>query len=388
MQHRFNRYDDRERSTACSWVALLWLLLLLLALLTGIFAFSDEELFFRRHLKQSDGADAMLSRVALEKTIPDASGVLSRAVFQTTDDPAVNFSGRRAENGFAIQDKNEVAPGSEFRATIRLQNLGDAPFGFWIEILPTDGRSSEEISDRLCVTLTTKDDGKEYIGDRLIVTGKDGGHIRRIGLGESIDLEVTVTVLAGEGEEDLSSFCFDFLVHTVGYERERPEMIVDLSDPTLYSVLPNRFGTIFDDFGNRYSYEKVERFPNGGTVSFEKGRLSFARITPGDKVSFTVDAENSGNLPLLMRIKIECLDGEALAAGLDLVIDGERQSQGITYFSEYLLLAPGEKIPTLALEIGLPITAGNEYQGLSCEIRITIEAVAVVDDELLEEVGL
>jgi hypothetical protein len=49
---------------------------------------------------------------------------------------------------------------------------------------------------------------------------------------------------------------------------------------------------------------------------------------------------------------------------------------------------PGEGMTPLALEIALPVTAGNEYQGLSGELRITIEAVAVSEESGDGEVAL
>lgn len=113
-------------------------------------------------------------------------------------------------------------------------------------------------------------------------------------------------------------------------------------------------------------------FANGGTASFTSEKaLVLDKVTPGDKVTFNVMIENNSNVSSSYRIKMTVLGG--LAGGL-VGRAGENYANTIPYTTTWSDLAIGEEI-TLPVSIELPKEAGNEYQGKSATVVITVEAV-------------
>ena len=162
------------------------------------------------------------------------------------------------------------------------------------------------------------------------------------------------------------------------------EMVAGIAITKLESVKGDVNGTIVDENGNTYSYEEVSpNFTNGGTAEVVGSVLTLDKVTPGDKVTFEISGKNTSNVAIQYRYVIECLNGENLMKGLNFTVNGVAIDKYMeSYTSPWAPLAVGSDITNVPITIELPVTAGNEFQNESTEIRVLVEAVqgnAVVD---------
>ena len=161
------------------------------------------------------------------------------------------------------------------------------------------------------------------------------------------------------------------------------EMTANIVDLQLYSVEANTNGTVIDENGNAYEYKPVSQFINGGTATVDGSVLTVDKITPGDKLDFTVTGTNTSDVAIQYRYIIECLDGYKLMSGLVVTINGTEYESLASYTSAYSALAVEQDIAPINVTVELPVTAGNEYQAQTTSIRVVVEAVqgnAVVAD--------
>ncbi len=107
-------------------------------------------------------------------------------------------------------------------------------------------------------------------------------------------------------------------------------------------------------------------FTNGGTAKFENNTLTLDKMTPGDKVTFSIQITNSSTVAAKYRTVVSSDDGE-LFDGLEFKIGDD---YGVAYSS--WKTAESKKLDCY---VELPTDAENEYQGKTCEIYFTVEAV-------------
>lgn len=166
----------------------------------------------------------------------------------------------------------------------------------------------------------------------------------------------------------------------VSVESGKVNMLANIESLKLWSVEadPNAAEKIVDENGHIYKY--VDRTPegfftNGGDAEFKDAVLTMERVTPGDKVSFTLTGANTSNVSIQYRYIIECLGGYELMSGFNVYIDGVKYESLNSYTTAWAPLAAETDMADVAIEIELPVTAGNEYQDLKSDIRITVEAI-------------
>jgi predicted ribosomally synthesized peptide with SipW-like signal peptide len=167
------------------------------------------------------------------------------------------------------------------------------------------------------------------------------------------------------------------------------EMTADIANLALASVRPATVAEvraaddgqdikiIEDEFGGQYVYSEREdgTFANGGTVNFENAVLTLDLITPGDKVSFDVVGANTSDVTIQYRYVIECIEGKELMSGLLISVDGITYEFLGSYTSGWKTLTPETDITPVPVVVEFPVTAGNEFQGLSTSIKVTVEAI-------------
>lgn len=165
------------------------------------------------------------------------------------------------------------------------------------------------------------------------------------------------------------------------------EMTANIAGLQLQSVRPataaektaadkGEIDLIEDEFGGQYLYvDREDTFANGGTATFENATLTLDRITPGDKVSFDIEGINTSDVSVQYRYVIECVDGQKLMSGLLITVEGDTFEFLGTYTSGWTTLAPGSDMDPASVVFEFPVTAGNEYQDLTTEIKVTVEAV-------------
>lgn len=155
-----------------------------------------------------------------------------------------------------------------------------------------------------------------------------------------------------------------------------------LSVLELYSVKPTVNGKIKDEFGGSYEYEgPLAKFANGGTAKVDEdtGVLNLKQITPGDKVQFGINVTNKSDVTILYRYVVEYAgdneDAELMMSGLLVTVDGTTYPVLESFTSKWVALQPGSDVKDIPVVIELPVTAGNDYQGLTTDIKVTVEAV-------------
>ena len=164
------------------------------------------------------------------------------------------------------------------------------------------------------------------------------------------------------------------------------EFNASITDVMLYSAKADADGTLVDEYGKKYSYEDRTNegtFTNGGDAEFDAstGILAITLITPGDKVDFKINAENTSTVRIQYRYVIKLVEGTdtALFEGLTPMTfsigndvfsaaDGE-------FTSDWTELAPGVDMPEVVVSVSLPVNANNDYENLETKFAVLVEAV-------------
>lgn len=122
-----------------------------------------------------------------------------------------------------------------------------------------------------------------------------------------------------------------------------------------------------------YSLDKLqtETFENGGTASLVDNKINLQYMTPGDKVVAHIKVNNESNVKIKYRIYISD-DGSKLQEALQYSLTCETENVELGHWH---LLDANADITDLSLSIELPLETGNDYQNLSSEIVVLIEAV-------------
>lgn len=126
-------------------------------------------------------------------------------------------------------------------------------------------------------------------------------------------------------------------------------------------------------------------FATGGTASFENGCLTLDRIVPGDAVTFRVVGKNDSNVTIQYRLRLACLEGEKLMSVLKVTIGNTTVTGLAAYTGAYITLAPDADMTAVPITVELPEGVGNDYQGLTAGINVTVEAVQGNADVTSEE---
>lgn len=126
--------------------------------------------------------------------------------------------------------------------------------------------------------------------------------------------------------------------------------------------------------------EEVEgtAFTNGGSAKINEGTTTVAldKITPGDKVEFTIVVTNESNVDIKYHKFFQTLNDTGLCDGLDIKIDGEAYD-GSTLNGEYenWLQSDENKTKEIKVSIELPVDKGNAYQEKKCDLSFKYEAI-------------
>ena len=160
------------------------------------------------------------------------------------------------------------------------------------------------------------------------------------------------------------------------------DVVATVENFKYFSVKADPSGTIIDENGGKYVYDDRTdegTFANGGTAVQNGSVITLDKITPGDGISFEIHATNNSDVAVQCRYIIECVSGEELMEGLVVHINENAYPVLKSYTSAWTALAVGESITddkNIKIEIELPVTAGNEYEGKKdVAINVLVEAV-------------
>ena len=171
---------------------------------------------------------------------------------------------------------------------------------------------------------------------------------------------------------------------TIDVDAGQVKIEASLTTPELYSVVPAAEAgsnpvTEYDEHGKAYAYVPQEdgKFANGGTATINdtNGVITLENITPGDKIVFGLNATNSSDVAIQYRYRVEVISGFDLMVGCIITVAGEKLPSLAAYSSTWEPLSVGQNINTVQLALELPVSAGNEYQNGSAQIKVYVEAV-------------
>ena len=125
--------------------------------------------------------------------------------------------------------------------------------------------------------------------------------------------------------------------------------------------------------------EEIEgtTFTNGGTaIVSENGTIALDKITPGDKVEFTIVVTNESNVDIKYHKFFQTINDTGLCDGLDIKVDDEAYD-GSTLNGEYdnWLQSDENQTKEVKVSIELPVDKGNTYQEKGCELSFKYEAI-------------
>lgn len=187
------------------------LVVCILALLIGVtYALFSDKALVKNHLDAGE-LKITLERTKLTATRLNADGLLET---KAADTSVVDFTGTTKENLFSLGSNEKTAPGCSYSAEMRISNVGDVAFIYWVEIVL--GEADAELASQLTVTVT---DGNKTATQKLsdgLVLGEDGG-IAVVLAGKSANFTITVSFdnLKEDNSAQTQEVEFDVIVHAL-----------------------------------------------------------------------------------------------------------------------------------------------------------------------------
>ncbi|MBR2466753.1 MAG: hypothetical protein IKB38_07500 [Clostridia bacterium] len=133
-----------------------------------------------------------------------------------------------------------------------------------------------------------------------------------------------------------------------------------------------------------YMGDGVKTFTNGGEAIFNGNAITINRMTPGDKIEFDINMENSSDVTIQYRVawttESDLADVLVVSA-----VEKDNASRTLNDWAAWATDEIAEKTVTVTLE--LPAWVGNEYQTKSATIYVSVEAVqgnAIHNNTLVE----
>lgn len=134
------------------------------------------------------------------------------------------------------------------------------------------------------------------------------------------------------------------------------------------------------------SYESTlgETLPQSN-ATVDNNTITINKIVPGDVIKFDITIHNASDVTVKYRTLISIPEDNGLWDGLKVTIGETTITGSEPVTAAWTTLVPGSDDITVPVEITLPVEAGNEYQGKSCKLAYTVEAVqgnATTDEEI------
>ena len=116
-------------------------------------------------------------------------------------------------------------------------------------------------------------------------------------------------------------------------------------------------------------------FTMGGKATVAGGDVTLDKIIPGDKVKFNVAGTNNSNVTIQYRVSVQAKEAYKLLEGLKISIAGVEYSSLYSYKTAWATLKAGETFEDVEISMELPQEAGNEYQDLTANLVVLVEAI-------------
>ena len=145
-------------------------ILLCLSLIAGMtWALFTDTQVVKNHLVAGD-LTITLTRTELTKTYLNDDGFLVTEQVQKPTDEEVGFTNPTGENVFGLTVDEKVVPGSKYVATMKVNNLSDVAFNYWIRIDCNDEDVAKALAKQIAVTVYRDLDGDGEIDMETKIT--------------------------------------------------------------------------------------------------------------------------------------------------------------------------------------------------------------------------
>ena len=119
--------------------------------------------------------------------------------------------------------------------------------------------------------------------------------------------------------------------------------------------------------------QKDLQFSNGGQAVVNGNEIAMNLVTPGDRLEFKLTVTNYSDVTIAQRTVVDIIEDNGLFEGLEVKIDDEAfRGFAMTDWAES---TPTEDTVELTVSVGLPVDAGNEYQGKTATLTYLVQAV-------------
>ncbi len=121
------------------------------------------------------------------------------------------------------------------------------------------------------------------------------------------------------------------------------------------------------------------QFKNGGSANYDKETNTFTveKMTPGDSVKFNVNVENKSDVAVAYKVNVTFFGELRSALVANVTLPGAAAStklSAVDVASDWNNF-DSTNVAKFPMSIELPIEKGNEFQGKSAEIIVTVEAI-------------
>ena len=199
------------RTLAISLVAIALSAALIVA---GSYALFSDTVTVNTHL-QAGTLQAKLERTYWSTTVLNADGYLKTEYKDESSNPK-DYSGETNASIFEYID-GKIVPQSTFTATMQLTNGGDVAFGYWLEIVVTEGADTA-FAEQLTVSVETVDGTVTQNLTQGKLIGSESEPLEAVKTGDVQTFTVTMTFIDDDTLNNLAqgqTVKFDLIVHAV-----------------------------------------------------------------------------------------------------------------------------------------------------------------------------
>jgi predicted ribosomally synthesized peptide with SipW-like signal peptide len=109
--------------------------------------------------------------------------------------------------------------------------------------------------------------------------------------------------------------------------------------------------------------------------STESNTIALSNMLPGDYIEFDINVHNASTVSVKYQTVISVVEDDGLFGGLEVSIDNEEIKGKDAKMSKWETLAVGSDDIIVPVRVELPDDRGNDFQGKTCTIAYTVNAV-------------
>ena len=123
------------------------------------------------------------------------------------------------------------------------------------------------------------------------------------------------------------------------------------------------------------SIELTETKSLGGTATLQNNVIELSNVAPGDEVVFTISIVNTSTIKIIQRVLVtESTNNSELYDALEIKLYTKVNNQLVPLTDGAWSDVAAKTNTQIVVSVKLPETIGDDYQGASCSLKVTVEA--------------